>query len=137
MPKLIPTGIIQGDEEDWKEAAATMGNIYQNAYMIITATHAIDSTQGLYALPNPRLEAKPLARHPLFVREIPPSLLNKWMSRFDYTPIPLLRPGWVLQERFLSPRMVHFLWHKMVWECKKGEMDEDHLSSKRDFNLGS
>lgn len=33
--------------------------------------------------------------------------------------MPLLRRGWVLQERVLSPRTLHFTSTQMFWECNQ------------------
>ena len=38
-----------------------------------------------------------------------------WASGIDHSP--LLRRGWVVQEHFLSPRMVHFSEEQLFWEC--------------------
>jgi hypothetical protein len=35
----------------------------------------------------------------------------------QFEALPLLTRGWVYQERLLSPRVLHFASHKLMWEC--------------------
>jgi hypothetical protein len=104
-----------------------MGQIYQHAYVTIAATYAHNGMAGLHAKPRLRLTQKPLPSHPLYVSKITTqlSMIDQMMEYND--DFPLLFRGWVLQERLLSQRMVHFLNHKVVFECKSGVRDEDHL----------
>jgi hypothetical protein len=48
-PKFDHLGILQDDKKDWKQAAATMADTYQNAYLTIAASHSRDSNGGLFA----------------------------------------------------------------------------------------
>lgn len=113
-----------------------MGTIYQNAYLTIAATHVLDGCQGLHALPQGRMRARPLLGLPMFVGEAPPGLpTNSSQLIIDEdedgdadNDFPLLRRGWVLQERRLSSRTVHFLKHKIVWECRSGVKEEDRVA---------
>jgi hypothetical protein len=40
------TGIFQDDTGDWKEAAAAIADIYENAFITIAATWSEDSNGG-------------------------------------------------------------------------------------------
>jgi hypothetical protein len=119
-------GIIQQDKDDWKEAAATMASIYENAYVTIAATRLYHSeggcfsrlegfhratrleSSGLYAC-RQRSEDPPLANHALLSEEGP------W---------PLLRRAWVFQERLLSKRVIHFTDYQVIWECHSMQESE-------------
>lgn len=39
---------------------------------------------------------------------------------------PLLQRGWVFQERFLSPRMLHFGTEQLFWECSQMQVCESY-----------
>lgn len=41
---------------------------------------------------------------------------------------PLSRRGWTLQERELSPRILHFTKNRFLWECRKSFVTEEHPS---------
>ena len=104
-----------------------MGQIYQNAYVTIAATHARNGTEGLHAEPRPRLMARSLLSRDLYVGH------KTWLPQigggeYSNEKFPLLSRGWVLQERLLSPRMVHFLDNMVVWECPSGVKAEDRLT---------
>jgi len=93
---------MQDDKDDWKEAAATMATIYEQAHVTIAATWASNSDSGLFASDREWYKARKLRDFELYVRECGPRFANSW------TAFPLLTRAWVYQERFLSTRMVHF-----------------------------
>ena len=45
------------------------------------------------------------------------------VERQDFTETleaaPLYQRGWVMQERLLAPRVVHFLHGELIWECSQ------------------
>jgi hypothetical protein len=43
---------------------------------------------------------------------------------------PLLQRGWVYQERYLSPRVLHFLNNELMWECNDMNACECGFDSK-------
>lgn len=47
---------------------------------------------------------------------------------------PLSSKAWVVQEQLLAPRTVHFLKHKVVWQCTSlytSESDTQGMVEKR------
>jgi hypothetical protein len=101
-----------------------MDKVYSNKFLNISATGAKDSSQGLFTHRNGELEVLPtifscpassgwfpaskdviVVDSNLFHREINDSVLN---SR-----------GWVFQERWLSPRLLHFGIGQIFWECRQ------------------
>jgi hypothetical protein len=122
---------LQDSKEDWEEAAATMADIYEHAYITIAATHSQDSEGGLFS--SERSVAHRLRKHPhLYVREIPPNFPAAYPDWSGGVPEPeserlwpLLSRAWVYQERRLSPRIVHFGRHQVYWECKHRFASED------------
>lgn len=110
--------IIQDDGEDWAREAAKMASVYQNAYLVISATKSAGSDGGLFSNLDPQLKS-----HTAFVcndqgeqervcfrRTVPRP--NRFSSSF-----PTLSRGWIFQERFLSRRFLHFGPEELFWEC--------------------
>ena len=53
--------------------------------------------------------------------ESSPQTYGIWNFGAKYDPLarePLSRRGWVLQERLLSPRTLHYSEGQMYWECQ-------------------
>ena len=133
--RLTGLGILQDSREDWKEAAATMANIYEHAYVTIAATSAQDSKGGLFSSARPLVTR--LDKHPhLYIREYPRTFpeYSHEFPNYSYTedlkPWPLLTRAWVYQERRLSTRTVHFGEHQVYWECQTCFASEDASEDK-------
>ena len=107
--------IVQDDEADWLEEASKMGSIFANSYCTIAATEGKDNSHGILKTDTgmPRVKV----------------LLGNTPGSYGYLgfrPDPfqdidlagLNERGWVLQERLLSPRIVHFTKFRMYWECR-------------------
>jgi hypothetical protein len=112
--------IIQDSHVDWLRESATMGMVYGRSFCSIAASGARDSTEGLFLSHLPSETAK----SPFTCRwdDIPemqcvvtPVELS-WRPQFEN--LPLNRRGWVLQERILAPRIVHFTQDQVLWECR-------------------
>ncbi|EHK26862.1 uncharacterized protein TRIVIDRAFT_128562, partial [Trichoderma virens Gv29-8] len=87
--------IIQDDKDDWRKEAAKMASVYQNAYLVISASKSSGSEDSLFGEIDEQL--KPSI--------IPPSAL------------PTFNRGWIYQERILSSRILHFGPQELSWEC--------------------
>ena len=116
--------IIQDDEQDWATEAASMVDIYSNAYLTIAATSASSGEQGFFwnELPSDSF-CKVVGEE----RGLPFDLNLR--SALKHTPLhhthglgtarnlPLLKRAWTLQEQLLSPHMIHFTQTEMLFEC--------------------
>lgn len=115
--------IIQGEGGDWATEATKMEAVFKNAYYTIAATSAEDSTEGFLN----RLEEK----GPQYVM-VPNSSQGKVyiytsiVEDFDGDVIKgvLNTRAWVLQERALSRRTIHFTKRQTYWECGGGVRSE-------------
>ncbi|KAF5652004.1 serine threonine kinase [Fusarium sp. NRRL 25303] len=120
--------IIQDDPEDWRREAARMGQVFSNAYCTIAATSAATSNEGFLA---PKLSSTLSA-----TLETPGGGLLH-ISEFmedcnrDLESAPLNTRGWVMQERALSRRTLHFTKTQVYWECGNG------LHCERFFKLSN
>ncbi|TGO60470.1 hypothetical protein BCON_0035g00460 [Botryotinia convoluta] len=115
--------IIQDSVDDWQTESASMEDVYGNSGLNIMATVSKNSHEGLSRSRDPKM------------LELCPAVQSKWEgAENDLFHIfnesiwsdrlrsgPLLQRGWVLQERVLSPRSLHFCDSELLWECR--EMD--------------
>jgi Heterokaryon incompatibility protein (HET) len=115
--------IVQDSTDDWNEQSALMWSIYANCYLAIAATSAKDATEGFLGLKE---------RHSLEIRgkttnNAPYRFLGLAMYHHPTSSQtldggsrwPLLGRGWVLQERLLAPRVMHFTSDEVLWECQE------------------
>ena len=128
--------IFQGSDDfskqDWVKESVLMDRIYAGGALNISATHGRDGNAGCY---SQRIE-KPLL----------PPIIVAWLrysgpftqpiycelrasahmpfSVESYGQSPVFSRGWIVQERILAPRVLHFARGEIVWECAEGEATE-------------
>ena len=91
--------IVQDDKSDWLQEAGNMGNIYMHSYCTIAAHAAQHADHGFLeqALATPRMV------------QVGQLLITQGSDKkLHIEESDLSKRGWVLQERLLSPRIVHF-----------------------------
>lgn len=98
-----------------------METVFSSAYCVIAATAAEGTKTGFVKPPPPnRFVAlpKPSLRAPLY--------LCTTVDDFhgDVEKASLGRRGWVLQERALARRTIHFSAGQTYWECGRGIYSE-------------
>ncbi|KAI0006658.1 heterokaryon incompatibility protein-domain-containing protein [Xylariaceae sp. FL0662B] len=109
--------IIQDSEEDWAREAARMTDVYWNCYVNISADSSTDPQGGLFR------QRDPLARKSFVIpnsrSDTGRCLYCCYIHEFtqDVERAPLKERAWVVQERLLSPRIVHFCATQVHWEC--------------------
>ncbi|KAH8203870.1 hypothetical protein TruAng_001934 [Truncatella angustata] len=110
--------ILQDSFEDWEREAMTMDSIYTNGICNIAACDTRDSNYSMFSgsdyqyPPTLRIQSKLIDATATFV------VIPDWV-RLMRNHAPLYKRGWVVQERFLSRRLMH-LSKIPVWECHKG-----------------
>ncbi|KAF2261833.1 HET-domain-containing protein [Lojkania enalia] len=121
--------IIQNDEADWERESGAMASIFEHSYLTLSAVKAEDGADGLfmdinreasqYEFNRQRAGSKSIC---LGVRRVIPHLpINLDPKEFEYqvhTNFPLMARAWAFQERFLSPRVLHFGKKELYWECR-------------------
>jgi Heterokaryon incompatibility protein (HET) len=97
--------IIQDDDDDWKRECEKMAGIYENSFFTISALLAKNSGQTIF--PN-----RPEGIKPVLLRMANGTLVGLRPSTLDLTDAVkasvLDERGWILQERVLSPAIIHF-----------------------------
>lgn len=127
--------IIQSgdDQEDWRQESKTMEQVYSNSFCNISADWG-DDLNGLFFERPPTLDKL----HSLQLHWKSANLhhMSSTLARFRRTQDPnrllvvgiscdsetclktLHHRGWVLQERLLAPRVLHFSPEQVTWECE-------------------
>jgi hypothetical protein len=109
--------IIQDNKEDWDHEAARMQQVYSNAVCVIAASSASSSNDGFL-----NIQRQP---RPWVALRSSSGTLNyvcKSIDNFhlDVEEAALNKRGWVLQERALARRSIHFTSTQLYMECGKG-----------------
>jgi hypothetical protein len=112
--------IVQDDDNDWKHEASLMAQIYRDSAITLVATISDGANSGLFrrrAIIANR-EISTLTGNPdhegVFLAEQEQRNHHGIVGRPE-----LMTRGWILQERLLSPRLLHFN-HELVYECAQG-----------------
>ena len=114
--------IIQDSTDDWNKEALQMSQVYQHAICNIAATGAVDSTKGLFFEKNLHLlrpckvsiRGRQATTDTETVYIVDP---NFWYGRLEEAP--LIQRAWVVQERLLAKRVLHFNRDQLYWECQQ------------------
>jgi hypothetical protein len=145
--------VLQDDDDDWAEQTSKMAEIYGNAYLTIAAAASTDCHDGLFRYgdtiyESPEAYGKGLRDTTWLTRPTAVVRLSNGDGSVLYfypeeiAPIPHRRKrtvrdplrfnhqmsrAWALQERILSPRVVHMAEDQLYWECLEGLESEDGL----------
>ena len=112
--------IFQDSPEDWRCEAAQMGQVYENSFCNIAATGASSDEEGCFKGRDVSLLQR------CIIKSEWDNQVNRtweivdrdyWYARIDKAP--LNQRGWVMQERWLSPRVLHYGRDQILWECNE------------------
>ena len=121
--------ILQDSKADWQVESPKMIKYYGQCYVCIAATSMSGPDAGLKIIDRPDgIYASGIdhERVPYDLVAYPTELLEPvpHFSRADKTTVqesfPLMTRAWVLQERWLAPRTLHFCGKEIVFECTEG-----------------
>jgi hypothetical protein len=124
--------IIQDSPTDWADQSVLMAGIYGQSHINISAAAANNSHEGIFI---PRCTRQPPVGIPyktkymetegeIFIRPLLKAFIpgTEWGHTFNIYEKPYVDPlftrAWVLQERMLSPRNIHFGAGELLWECQ-------------------
>jgi hypothetical protein len=149
--------IIQDDKEDWEQESGKMYDVYRNSYCNLSATNAKDSTEGIHCrrdshllwedeinlntegIYQPVAEREHKSRLGLerLIRRCTIRDVSFWNREVDDAVVN--RRGWVLQERLLAPRVLHFCKDQVAWECRHVDAAESlpHGISTMELKAGT
>ncbi|EFX01460.1 WD repeat protein [Grosmannia clavigera kw1407] len=112
-------------EEDWKNEAPKLGGVYSAAACTIASTGSFDCNGGCFhsrnvkALEPCKIGAKPGIKPTAATPDEVIYVRRDDVFDFDrgVNLAPLNTRGWVMQERLLSRRILHFGADMLYWEC--------------------
>ncbi|EKG19210.1 Heterokaryon incompatibility [Macrophomina phaseolina MS6] len=150
--------IIQDSASDWAREAASMGAVYCTATVTIAADGASNSHGGCFrplgghgkpltlqcpAAPAPSRKGPPTRTATttnVFIRPCAPSLTDEnqhydichgfWRADDQQPQSALDGRAWVLQERLLARRILHYTNWELAWECDAAHRCECSFSSR-------
>ncbi|KAH7231107.1 heterokaryon incompatibility protein-domain-containing protein, partial [Fusarium tricinctum] len=126
--------IVQDDMADWGREAAQMASIYAQAEVTIFADCASDDSKGFL---GERKNHPTIIRYAYDVPHTPSKEDDNASDQYlhtnhvdvsfhkDVTESHLSNRGWILQERLLSRRSLHFGRSQMYWECPSVIVSEE------------
>jgi len=111
--------ITQDDPEDWNKESKLMAGVYGSSTVNIAATSATDGTMGCFF----DKDSSHVWRHQIITKVGPEEryydcvedgIAEKCLER-----TLLASRAWVIQERLLAPRTLHFSSMQVFWECNE------------------
>jgi hypothetical protein len=119
--------IIQWNAEDWEREAGRMEDVFASAHCTIAATSAADSKAGFLArnTSTEYVRVQDAAGNQVYI--------CAHMDDFekDVEQAELNKRAWVMQERVLAKRTIHFSANQTYWECGEGVHCENLTKMKR------
>jgi hypothetical protein len=122
--------IIQDSKDDWDKESILMQHVYSNSFLNIAATSASDGRTSCFFFFERNTLAIQVCEFDIRWekdRKVKTVILRAsddfrgrdklWLDSFMAEP--LNRRAWVVQERILSPRVLHFTSSQLVWECNE------------------
>lgn len=122
--------IFQDSPKDWKREASTMQDVYRNALFSISALGAKDDQDGCFFERDPAKVAPTIVRFKMTedgekkAFRLGSEKGGSWRLFFENEP--LVQRSWVVQERLLAPRTLHFGSKQVFWECREASYCEMH-----------
>jgi hypothetical protein len=140
--------IVQDNLEDWSKESSKMSSVYEQAFLVISATAAAHGGIGCYINRIKEDFGTLCFTHKpengssidIYVRKTGLRDSGQGSSNLHFEPsalynaqqsplYPLLSRSWCLQERFLATRTIHFAGSDLVFECI-----EQTYSERKKFN---
>jgi Heterokaryon incompatibility protein (HET) len=128
--------IVQDSKDDWLRESLQMASIYSYSWLNIAATSSADGHGGLFKKRNRLLPAR-CQVNASWTGHMPGLYIcfdqSAWARRVEDGH--LNTRGWVLQERLLAPRNVHFAYDQIWWECRETRACEAFPNGIPDYVL--
>ena len=113
--------IVQDDDDEWQRECEKMASIYENSFLTISALLATHNGQGLFPKRSEKAKA-------VYLRMLNGTIIGLRPSTPGLTTTVkhsvMDTRGWILQERVLSPALLHYGDCQMFWECSGGQASE-------------
>ncbi|KAG9245362.1 heterokaryon incompatibility protein-domain-containing protein [Calycina marina] len=119
--------IVQDSDKDRQRELACVGQIYSGAVCTIAAESAKDAQGGIWLESRIRkVEVEGTTTLETISQE---QNIRTYLSVIDQRlhKSPLQQRAWSLPERMLSPRVLHFTFSHIYWECREIKLDNPVL----------
>ena len=117
----------EDNEEDWKHESRRMEKVFSLAYCTIAATSAVNSKAGFLK--------RNVSTEYIFVQDASGRRFYVCTGIDDFNndveKARLNTRAWVMQERVLSRRTIHFSNNQIYWECGEGVYCENLTKLER------
>lgn len=116
--------IFQGKDglQDWEHEASLMGDVYAHSFCNISAADALDCSQSIFnkrdhytIIPEVVQLDRGIVGSRITQERFTVSNYNFWETEVSNALVN--KRAWVLQERCLAPRILHFGKRQLFWEC--------------------
>lgn len=125
--------IIQDSADDWDRESASMSSVYAHACCTVAASASKNGAGGLFRNAGLSSDDSVRFRRPSKNGKsralIAMKLQDTWEAMYSNGCF-LHQRGWTLQERELSPRVLHFTSSQVLWECRTFKASEGWPYSK-------
>ncbi|KAL6872564.1 heterokaryon incompatibility domain-containing protein [Trichoderma longibrachiatum] len=117
--------IIQDSDQDKAEQISCMAEIYERAYVTLSAARATAAPEGF--LHSRYIPGEKGFRMPFTCEDGRMSAVVLWQGREPDAWEPIDKRSWCLQESILSPRVLEFGTHNIRLRCGRSRADEAQL----------
>lgn len=118
--------IIQtGDElADWRHEVTLMSEVYSNSFCNISAMDAPDAHHSMFSSRDPNSLGPEIVNLAINSQIAPYLISHTIFWDIEVSHALVNTRAWVLQERLLSPRILHFGDRQLFWECQMKDAAE-------------
>lgn len=138
--------IYQDDLTDWHRQASEMASIYRNGAFTISALSCGDGPdeRKIFSSKTPQSPIE-ICHHNGGIIQLrmisnntqPFHIAIPGGRNYPNDEFPLLKRGWVYQERILSPRIIYFTNDEIFWECNEAFWSEHRFQEASWFAFKS
>lgn len=114
----------QDDLNDWRHEGGKMDQIYSHSSLTIAASKSKNPSEGCYMACDDGFSKTYWFSNAadedfaIYARQIISHDIYAYQRKDGNHEFPLMQRGWAFQERYLSPRIVHFGPQELLWECQ-------------------
>ncbi|RSL37837.1 hypothetical protein CEP53_015447, partial [Fusarium sp. AF-6] len=118
--------IIQAGDElaDWRHEVALMSHVYSNSFCNISAADAPDAHHSMFCCRNPDSLCPEIVDLVVNGQVTPYLISHTQFWEIEVSRALINTRAWVLQERLLSCRTLHFGKRQLLWECRRKDAAE-------------